>query len=128
MPIDRANVGAHQRTVRAERLLAQHHADLQRIMRRLGELPGPTLPESTPGDGGGEDPDGAILWGTTDKPVQRATSGITVTITIGGAGARTATEAGIMKTGDTLATGALVKIEKTDGVWRITNADCDQIS
>ena len=128
MPIDRANVGVHQRLVRSERLLAQHHADLQRVLRRLGELAGPTLPENAPGAGGGEEPDGAVLWGTTDRPVQRDTSGVLVAITIGATGVRSAIEAGIMKTGDTLATGALVKIEKQAGLWRITNADCDQIS
>jgi len=127
MQIDRANVGTEQRAANIERTQAQHGTDIKRIMRRLPETKGPDQPAQTPGDDG-SDLEGTTLWGTTSKSVSRGTTAITVTITLGGTGTRTAIEGGLMTTGDTLASGALVVILLTAGVWRIINADCDQIT
>jgi len=102
--------------------------DIQRMQRRLGDITGQGLPDMTPGDDSTDDIDGKTLWGTTSKDMSRNTTDITVTITIGGSGTRTAIEAGIMATGDTLASGAIVRIECLNAVWRAINADCDQIS
>jgi len=125
MPIDRANLGSAQREAKTERLLAQHHSDLQRIMRRLGETVEPGQPAQLPGD---QADSGAIPRVGVATLNGALSAGSTATATLG---TETITvEDNILSAGNEADSGATILVwQSAPGEnWELVNIKCTSIS